>query len=117
MSGQGVNIEVAVPYGDAAESILVEIGLRSADLVVMCTHGRSGLGRWIYGSVAEQVLHRSPVPVVLVHPAGEITTLAPERDTRRCLSRWTVLPLRKPRCPTLRTWLVRSAEGSCWSVP
>ena len=44
----------------------------------MCTHGRSGLGRWIYGSVAEQVLHRSPVPVLLVHPAGEIATLAPE---------------------------------------
>jgi nucleotide-binding universal stress UspA family protein len=78
MSGQGVDIETAVPFGDAAEEILVEIGLRKADLVVMCTHGRSGLGRWIYGSVAEQVLHRSPVPVVLVHPTGDATTLEPE---------------------------------------
>jgi len=79
LSGHGLNIEVAVPYGDAAEVILLEIGLRSADVVVMCTHGHSGLGRWIYGSVAEQVLHRSPVPVLLVHPTGEATTLAPER--------------------------------------
>ena len=78
LTEQGLNIEVAVPYGDAAESILVEIGLRRADLVIMCTHGRSGLGRWIYGSVAEQVLHRSPIPVLLVHPIGDATTLGPE---------------------------------------
>jgi hypothetical protein len=38
MSQQGLNIEVAVPYGEAAESILLEIGMRSADLVIMCTH-------------------------------------------------------------------------------
>jgi nucleotide-binding universal stress UspA family protein len=78
LSEQGLSIEVAVPYGDAAESILLEVGLHSADLVVMCTHGRSGLGRWIYGSVAEQVLARSPAPVLLVHPTGEVATLGPE---------------------------------------
>jgi nucleotide-binding universal stress UspA family protein len=78
MSGQGADIEIAVPFGDAAGEILEEIGLRKADLVVMCTHGRSGLGRWIYGSVAEQVLHRSPVPVLLVQPTGDAMTLAPE---------------------------------------
>jgi len=72
---QGLPVEIAVPYGDAAEEILVEVGLHSAGLVIMCTHGRSGLGRWIYGSTAEQVLHRSPVPVLLVHPTGESMTL------------------------------------------
>ncbi len=80
LSEQDLNLEVAVPYGDAAESILLEIGLRSADLVVMCTHGRSGLGRWIYGSVAEQVLARSPAPVLLVRPTGEATMLGPEPE-------------------------------------
>lgn len=75
VSEQGLKVEVAVPYEDAAEGILLEIGLRGADLVIMCTHGRSGLGRWIYGSVAEQVLQRSPVPVVLVPPTGEVMTL------------------------------------------
>ncbi len=78
LSEQGPEVEVAVPYDDPAEGILLEIGLRGADLVVMCTHGRSGLGRWIYGSVAEQVLKRSPVPVVLVPPTGEVMTLRPE---------------------------------------
>jgi nucleotide-binding universal stress UspA family protein len=78
LTAQGLNVEVAMPYGDAAESILLEIGLRSADLVVMCTHGRSGLGRWIYGSVAEKVLAQSRVPVLLVRPTGEAATLERE---------------------------------------
>jgi nucleotide-binding universal stress UspA family protein len=75
LSGQGVSIEIAVPYGDAAEEILQEIGTRHAGLVVMCTHGRSGLGRWIFGSVAEKVLAGSPAPVLLVRPTGAATRL------------------------------------------
>jgi nucleotide-binding universal stress UspA family protein len=71
MSGQGVDIQTAVPYGDAAQEILQEIGTRKADLVVMSTHGSSGIGRWIYGSVGEKVLAASPVPVMLVRPTGD----------------------------------------------
>jgi nucleotide-binding universal stress UspA family protein len=44
---------------------------RQADLVVMSTHGRGGLGRWIYGSVADQVLRTSDVPVLLISAADE----------------------------------------------
>jgi nucleotide-binding universal stress UspA family protein len=78
LSEDGLRVEVATPFGDAGESILLEIRARNADLVVMCTHGRSGLGRWIYGSVAEKVLARSPVPVLLVHPTGEVASLGAE---------------------------------------
>jgi nucleotide-binding universal stress UspA family protein len=39
------------------------------DLLVMATHGRGGLSRWLFGSVAEYVLPRSSVPVLLVHPS------------------------------------------------
>ncbi len=80
LSGQGLKVDVAVPYGPAAESILLEVELRHADLLVMCTHGRSGLGRWVYGSVAEEVLARSPVPVLLVRHSGEVATLGPEPE-------------------------------------
>ncbi len=73
---RGVACEIATPYGDAADGILMEAALQSADLIVMCTHGRSGLGRWIYGSVAEQVVNHSTTPVLLVRPTGEIPTLA-----------------------------------------
>ncbi len=78
LSEQNLNVDIATPYGDPAEMITLEVGLRKADLVVMCTHGRSGLGRWVYGSVAEQVLARSPVPVLLVRPTGAVTPLALE---------------------------------------
>lgn len=80
LSGQGLKIDVAVPYGTAAESILLEVDLRHVDLLVMCTHGRSGVGRWVYGSVAEEVLARSPVPVLLVRHSGEAATLGPEPE-------------------------------------
>jgi len=39
------------------------------DLVIMATHGRGGMGRWLLGSVADHVLPRVQVPVLLVHPA------------------------------------------------
>lgn len=40
------------------------------DLVVMATHGRGGMQRWLYGSVAAYILPRIEIPVVLVHPTG-----------------------------------------------
>src|SRR5687767_11838173 len=51
----------AVYYGEAVEGILEEIRLRGPDLVVMATHGRTGL-RVVLGSVADAVARRSPVP-------------------------------------------------------
>jgi nucleotide-binding universal stress UspA family protein len=77
-SGQGARIDIALPYGDPATEILQEIDTRHVDMVVMSTHGRSGLGRWIYGSVGEKVLSTSPFPVVLVRPTGHLPPL--DRD-------------------------------------
>ena len=63
---RGLLVTQAYPDLPPAQSILSEIDGHQADLVVMSTHGRSGVGRWIFGSVAEAVLARSPVPVWLV---------------------------------------------------
>jgi nucleotide-binding universal stress UspA family protein len=62
--------EVGVHCGPAAEGILAEARRRRADAIVMATHGCSGLGRWAYGSVADQVLRRAEVPVLLVPAAS-----------------------------------------------
>jgi nucleotide-binding universal stress UspA family protein len=70
LSKPGV-VETAMFYGDAAEAILEEIRLRKIDLVVMATHGRSGIGRWLFGSVAQQVLSHIEVPLLLVPLACE----------------------------------------------
>ncbi|MBV9323906.1 MAG: universal stress protein [Chloroflexi bacterium] len=61
-------IEVVVREGDAAEVILSEIQQRGADLVVMRTHGRSGLTRAVLGSVAEKIVKQSSTPVLLLPP-------------------------------------------------
>src|SRR5690348_4702291 len=60
----GTSVSVAIARGEPAEEILSQIQTRGADLVVMRTHGRSGIGRAVLGSVAEEVLSHSPVPVV-----------------------------------------------------
>ena len=65
-SGLGITARSEVTCGDPAEMILNTASAVDADLIVMTTHGRSGLSRLIYGSVAEAVLRRSPIPVLLV---------------------------------------------------
>ena len=64
MSQQGLNIEVAVPYGEAAESILLEIGMRSADLVIMCTQLEriAGWGQPIKKGAGEMMTAESGLP-------------------------------------------------------
>jgi nucleotide-binding universal stress UspA family protein len=63
-------VEGAVSSGEAAAAIRDEARLRRADLVVLATHGRSGLGRALSGGVADDVLRRAEVPVLLVPPAA-----------------------------------------------
>ena len=62
----GVPVEYAVRFGEPAEEILEEARESGAELIAMATHGRSGVARLVLGSVAEAVLRRSEVPVVLV---------------------------------------------------
>jgi nucleotide-binding universal stress UspA family protein len=67
---QGNRIETSVWYGPAASAIVEAARLRMADLIVMSTHGRSGLGRLILGSVAESVLRGTTTPILLLRAAG-----------------------------------------------
>jgi nucleotide-binding universal stress UspA family protein len=68
---QGVErVETSVWYGPAASAIVEAARLRKADLVVMSTHGRSGLGRLILGSVAESVLRGTATPILLLRAPG-----------------------------------------------
>ncbi len=63
----GVPVKTCVPYGRATRELLDAIRLSHADGVVMATHGRTGIRHLLYGSVAEGLLAKSPVPVMLVH--------------------------------------------------
>jgi nucleotide-binding universal stress UspA family protein len=59
-------VETGVWYGPAARTIIQAARLKKADLIVMSTHGRSGLGRIILGSVTELVLRGTTTPICVV---------------------------------------------------
>lgn len=61
----------AVYSGDPVETIVEAARARNADLIVMSTHGRSGVGRALYGSVADGVVRRACAPVLVIPAAGE----------------------------------------------
>lgn len=62
----GYSVTVAVVFGDPAHRIIEYVEDADIDLVAMATHGRSGIGRLVLGSVAERVLHGVAVPVLLM---------------------------------------------------
>jgi nucleotide-binding universal stress UspA family protein len=69
----GVMVETHAAFGGAPGVIADAARGRGADLIVMTTHGRGGLGRWIYGSVAEEVLRHTATPVLLVSATTDHT--------------------------------------------
>lgn len=66
---QGVSLSVEVVPDEAADAILDFALHASVDVIAMATHGRTGLSRWVYGSVAESVLRRSERSLLVVPPA------------------------------------------------
>jgi nucleotide-binding universal stress UspA family protein len=74
LGAAGLAATSVVREGDPAAEIVAEAGAADADLVIMATHGRSGLARALLGSVADGVLTHSPVPVVLLRPGGHRMT-------------------------------------------
>ncbi len=81
-----IHTETEVMVGQPAVHILSVVDTRNIDLVVMCSHGCTGMTRWVLGSVAEKVAHHSSVPVLLqreekpllagLHPNGRSTLRA-----------------------------------------
>jgi nucleotide-binding universal stress UspA family protein len=66
-SGAG-KVTTAVWYGPPAAAIIDAAHLRDIDLIVMTTHGRTGISRLLFGSVAESVLRGTRVPILLIRP-------------------------------------------------
>lgn len=64
----GVAIKTEVSIGPAAEKILEYIEVFGIDLIVMATHGRTGLKRWVYGSVTAKVLRGVSCSMVVIRP-------------------------------------------------
>lgn len=99
------NLSRAVPYdvrvliGTPIDAIVTQASETGADLIVMGTHGRTGLRRLLVGSVTEAVMRLAPVPVIVVHESAKETPIArwvigcvtPARECRAALRYATVL--------------------------
>jgi nucleotide-binding universal stress UspA family protein len=86
LAARGIRrVETSVWYGPPASAIVEAARAAKADLIVMTTHGRSGLGRLILGSVAEAVLRGTSTPILLLRSDGAAverpTGTAEERST------------------------------------
>jgi nucleotide-binding universal stress UspA family protein len=65
---KGVTAHSEVLLGHPADEIIEYAKEQDADLIVMCSHGRSGIGRWVFGSVTEKVLQGAETPVLIIRP-------------------------------------------------
>jgi nucleotide-binding universal stress UspA family protein len=70
MEAKGIKVGTEVLLGDPAEEIVIYAKHPGCDLIVMSSHGRSGLRRWTHGNVADKVFRGSPVPVLMVRAPG-----------------------------------------------
>jgi nucleotide-binding universal stress UspA family protein len=70
LESKGVRVHTEVLFWPPAEAIASYAAQNGADIVVMSSHGRSGVSRWAYGSVADKVLRASCVPVLMVRAPG-----------------------------------------------
>lgn len=63
----GITTTTEVMYGSPAQDILAYAEAQEADLIVLCSHGRTGFTQWVLGSVAHQLVHQSAVPVLVLN--------------------------------------------------
>lgn len=71
---QGLKLDFTAKVGPAGETVLDAIDEKQADLLVLGTHGRSGLRKMVLGSVAETAFREAPCPVLTVGPKAERST-------------------------------------------
>ncbi len=66
----GVNARADVILGKAAETLSDYADKNNVDLIIITTHGRSGVSRWVWGSVADRLIRSSSAAVLVIRPAG-----------------------------------------------
>ena len=68
LKSKGLRVTPMVRTGQQVAVEIIDFAKESgADLIVMCTHGRSGFTRWVLGSVAHKVITRAETPILLIH--------------------------------------------------
>ena len=66
MKKEGITVNSVMAEGDAASQILDYASKNKVDLIIMSTHGSSGVVRWMLGSVADRIVRHAQSPVLLI---------------------------------------------------
>ena len=69
LKSEGIAASTKIAKGNAADEILTYAAKNKVDLIIMGTHGSSGIVRWVLGSVADRVVRHASMPVLVVAPA------------------------------------------------
>jgi universal stress protein A len=83
LRARGVDTSWEVRRGRPADEILAAADESAADMIAMATHGRTGFGRLLFGSVAEAVLRRAQVPVFMIRQPESPTIPADQKEVAR----------------------------------
>ena len=77
--GQASSAEVAVRWGDPVDAIVGYAADHAIDLIVVATHGRTGLSHVLLGSVAERIVREAPCPVLTIRDRGRKSADSPAK--------------------------------------
>ncbi len=81
-SARGLQVTRVIATGSVVDEIVRAAGNSGADMIAMSTHGHSGIGRWVLGSVADAVVRRTHLPCLLLRPA-QVTTVEHDPTSQR----------------------------------
>ena len=76
---KGLNPQINVLVGNVAEEIVHFAEEEKADLIIMASHGRSGISHWAIGSVAEKVFRATDIPLLLIKPKAAFVETKAQR--------------------------------------
>lgn len=65
-----IKVQPEVLYGKVVDELVDYANKNEVDLIIISTHGRSGVSRWVWGSVATRILQSASVPVLMVRAPG-----------------------------------------------
>lgn len=69
---QGIPVEKQALFGSTADTILSMAQSSGSDLIIICSHGYTGMTRWAFGSIAEKIAHHAQIPVLILREGGPI---------------------------------------------
>jgi len=70
LKADGVAAGIEVAHGDVVHSIIDYAENTEVDLIIISTHGRTGVSRWVWGSVTDKILRAASVPVMMIRSPG-----------------------------------------------